>query len=78
MRLTVLGSGTGWITLERSSPAYLVSHENFHLLLDFGPGTLRQILRVGLTFNDISAIFISHFHPDHFSDLIPFLFATRY
>lgn len=78
MKITILGSGTGWITLERSSPAYLISQENFHLLLDFGPGTLRQILRAGITLNDISAIFISHFHPDHISDLIPFLFATRY
>lgn len=78
MKLTILGSGTGWITLKRSSPAYLVSLEDFHLLIDFGPGTLRQILKVGLTFNEISAIFISHFHPDHISDLIPFLFATRY
>ncbi|MFN3504828.1 MAG: MBL fold metallo-hydrolase [Caldimicrobium sp.] len=78
MRITILGSGTGWITSKRSSPAYLVSRDNFHLLLDFGPGTLRQLLKIGLNLNDITAIFISHFHPDHISDLIPFLFATRY
>lgn len=78
MKLTVLGSGTGWISLKRSAPSYLVSLKDFHLLIDMGPGTLRQILKAGLTLNDISAIFISHFHPDHIADLIPFFFATRY
>lgn len=78
MRLTVLGSGTGWITSKRGAPGYLVSYQDFHLLLDLGPGTIKQLLKTGLTINDISAIFISHFHPDHITDLIPFLFAMRY
>lgn len=78
MRLVVLGSGTGWITSERGAPSYLVSLENFHLLLDLGPGTIKHLLKTGFTLNDISAIFISHFHPDHVTDLIPFLFAMRY
>lgn len=78
MRLTVLGSGTGWITSERGAPSYLLSQGDFHLLLDLGPGTIKQLLKIGLTLNDISAIFISHFHPDHVTDLIPFLFAMRY
>jgi ribonuclease BN (tRNA processing enzyme) len=78
MRLTVLGSGTGWFRVERSAPSYLLSLDEFHFLLDLGPGSLRQLLRLGFTLNDISGIFISHFHPDHVTDLIPFLFATRY
>jgi ribonuclease BN (tRNA processing enzyme) len=78
VRLTVLGSGTGWIDLKRSSPGYLLSLENFHLLLDIGPGSLRQLLKTGLSLKDISALFVSHFHPDHIADLIPFFFATRY
>ncbi len=78
MRLTILGSGTGWITKERSSPAYLLSKDFFHLLLDIGPSTLKQLYKLGFSLNDIAGIFISHFHPDHISDLIPFLFATRY
>jgi len=78
MRLTVLGSGTGWLTSQRSAPGYLISQGNFHLLLDLGPGTLKQLLKTGLSINEISGIFISHFHPDHVTDLIPFLFATRY
>ncbi len=78
MKLTVLGSGTGWIRLERNSPGYLLELNNFCLLLDIGPGILKQILKIGKRLEDISAIFISHFHPDHVTDLIPFFFATRY
>ncbi len=52
--------------------------ENFNFLLDCGPGVLKQLLKSGLKLEDISAIFISHFHPDHLSDLIPLFFATRY
>lgn len=78
MKIIVLGSGTGWIRLERNSPGYLLEIEDFCLLLDLGPGVLKQILKIGKKLEDISAIFISHFHPDHVTDLIPFFFATRY
>ncbi len=78
MILTVLGSGTGWFRKNRCAPGYLVSFAEKHFLLDLGPGTLRQILKLNLNLNDISALFISHFHPDHVSDLIPYFFATRY
>ncbi|MCS7149585.1 MAG: MBL fold metallo-hydrolase [Caldimicrobium sp.] len=78
MKLTVLGSGTGWLSLRRRAPGYLVSLKNFHMVLDLGPGTLYQILKIGISLEDISAIFLSHFHPDHVTDIIPFFFATRY
>ncbi|MBO8143893.1 MAG: ribonuclease Z [Thermodesulfobacterium sp.] len=78
MKITILGSGTGWIRLDRNSPGYLIEVDDFCLLLDLGPGVLKQVLRAGKKLEDISSIFISHFHPDHVTDLIPFLFATRY
>ncbi|AEH44299.1 beta-lactamase domain-containing protein [Thermodesulfatator indicus DSM 15286] len=78
MRLTVLGSGTGWPRLERGAPGYLLQIEKENILLDIGPGTIPRILKTGLTLPDIDAIFLSHFHPDHVTDLIPFFFATRY
>lgn len=79
LKLTVLGSGTGWIRLDRNAPGYLVSLEDeFTLLLDCGYGVFKQILKIGRRLEEVSAIFVSHFHPDHVSDLIPFFFATRY
>lgn len=78
MKVTVLGSGTGWVRLDRNSPGYLVEVDNFSLLLDLGAGVLKQFLKLGKKLEDISSIFISHFHPDHVVDLISFLFAMKY
>jgi ribonuclease BN (tRNA processing enzyme) len=48
------------------------------LLFDSGPGTMRRLLRANTTIFDVDYIFYSHFHPDHTTELVPFLFATKY
>jgi ribonuclease BN (tRNA processing enzyme) len=78
MRATILGSGTCVPRLERSASAILVEEGDTKILLDLGPGTLRRLLEYGLTIFDIDHIFLSHFHPDHTAELVPFLFATKY
>jgi ribonuclease BN (tRNA processing enzyme) len=50
----------------------------FKLLFDSGPGTMRRLLEADTTIFDISHIFYSHFHPDHTSEFVPFIFATKY
>lgn len=76
--VTILGSGTGVPSLERSACAVLVETAGRHLLFDIGPGTMRRILEAGITIFDIDHLFISHFHPDHIGELASFLFATKY
>lgn len=76
--LTILGSGTCVPSLERSSCAALIKIKDSQILLDAGPGTIRRLLEAGTTLFDISFIFFSHFHPDHSSELVPFLFASKY
>lgn len=78
MKITILGSGTCVPSLERSSCSVLIRIEKTHLLLDTGAGTMRRLLRTGLTINDISYLFFSHLHPDHTGEFVPFLFATKY
>jgi len=78
IKVTVLGSGTAWPRLDRNAAGYLIELNDFHLLLDIGPGTLKQLLKIEKSLNDIDAIFVSHFHPDHVLDLILYLFVTRY
>ena len=78
MRLTVLGSGTGWPRKKRNAPGYLVETGKYTLLLDFGPGILRRLVELERELNEPDIIFISHWHPDHVADLVPYLFATRY
>ncbi len=78
MELIVIGSGTGVPSLRRGSPSLAVKAAGKLLLLDLGAGTLRSMLHLGLNFNQIDVLALSHRHPDHVGDLVPFLFATRY
>ncbi|HKQ33409.1 MAG TPA: ribonuclease Z, partial [Thermodesulfobacteriota bacterium] len=43
-----------------------------------GNGTTWKLGMVGVDYLNVDHIFITHFHPDHTADLIPFLFATKY
>jgi len=78
MELIILGSGTSIPHPQRASPSVAIFIDNQFLLMDIGPGTLRQLAIAGFKFEDIDYICISHFHPDHTADLIHFFFATRY
>jgi len=48
------------------------------MLVDIGLGTLHRLLRLGITQSDIDVICCTHLHPDHISELVPFLFACNY
>lgn len=76
--VTILGSGTCVPSLKRSSCSVLMAVGDSKLLFDSGPGTIRRMLEAGTAIFDISYIFYSHFHPDHSSEFVPFLFATKY
>jgi len=78
MELTVIGSGTGVPSLRRGSPCLAVKTGSRLLVLDLGAGSLRALLRYGLNFSAVDILALTHLHPDHVGDLIPFLFATRY
>ncbi|MCK9375724.1 MAG: ribonuclease Z [Syntrophobacterales bacterium] len=78
MELTVIGSGTGVPSLRRGSPCLAVKAGGRLVVLDLGSGSLRALLRRGLNFSDIDVLALTHLHPDHVGDLIPFWFATRY
>ncbi|HYF26077.1 MAG TPA: ribonuclease Z [Baekduia sp.] len=66
MDLSLFFAGTGGSvpTARRGMPATLVRRGSDRLLFDCGEGTQRQLLRtVGLP--DVSDIFLTHFHADH-------------
>lgn len=78
MELTIIGSGTGIPSRTRAYPCTLVKIEDYNLIFDTGPGSLRQLFLAGVTYMDIDYIYYSHFHPDHSLDLVSFLFAMKY
>ncbi len=76
-RICTLGTGTGIPRARRRSPSTLVRLGRYLIIFDTGPGALRALHEAGESFRDINFIFYTHFHPDHISDFVPFLFASR-
>ena len=72
MRLTILGSGTN-LHPTRAAAGYLVRTDRL-MLLDFGPRTLTNLLKTGIDRHKITHILFSHYHADHFSDFVTYLF----
>ena len=77
MDLIILGSGTSIPLSYRASPSVAVKINGETVLLDLGPGTLRQLTRAGIPHETVRRILITHFHPDHTADFIHFLFVTN-
>jgi ribonuclease BN (tRNA processing enzyme) len=75
--VTILGSGTCIPSLKRSSCSVLCETGNAKLLFDIGAGTIRRLLENGTRVQDITHVFLSHFHPDHCGELVAFLFALK-
>ena len=73
MKLTVLGSGTMISPLQRNPAGYLFEHNDEFLLVDMGPGIIRQLKALQIDLLQIGFVAISHFHLDHCSDLLAFL-----
>ena len=78
MEVIFLGTGTGVPSVRRASPALAVIFPSLTLLVDSGSGTMRQMVRAGLSYTGLDAILYTHFHPDHTAELVPFLFTVRY
>ena len=76
IEITFLGTVSGIPSKQRSHPAIALEHfgeQKDSLLFDCGEGTQLQLMKSGISFMDIDKIFISHWHADHFSGLIPLI-----
>ena len=78
MRLTVLGSGTIAFSPARSCAAYYVEAGDARILMDCGSGTCRRLAELGLAWQRLTHVVLTHFHVDHHQDLPTLIFAGRY
>ena len=78
MKLTILGSGTATPSLHRNSSGLFIQTSNLKIIVDMGAGTLRRMCEAGIDYREIDVIALTHFHPDHVTDFISFLFASNY
>jgi len=69
--ITFLGTGGGrfaTITQKRRTAGIRVISESLNLHLDPGPGALVHSINEGLDPQKLNAVFVSHCHPDHYTD----------
>ncbi|MGC8658902.1 MAG: MBL fold metallo-hydrolase [Desulfomonilaceae bacterium] len=78
MKITILGSGTATPSLGRNSSGLFVQTSDLRMMVDMGSGTLRRMCEAGIDYKEIDLIILTHFHPDHVTDFISFLFASNY
>jgi len=77
MKLTILGSGTSMPHPRRTTPANWLETSQGSVMLDFGADAAHRMAEEQLDWPNLDAIWISHFHLDHFGGLTPFLFGLR-
>lgn len=75
MKLTILGSGAMMPTVWRHPSAYLVEAAGVRLLLDCGHTTVARLIEKDVDLHSIDAIAVTHFHTDHFADVLPLIHA---
>jgi ribonuclease BN (tRNA processing enzyme) len=78
MKLTILGSGTLVPSGTRNSAGYFVELSDARIMLDCGAGTVHALARYDLPWEQMTHLFVSHFHIDHMGELASLLFAFRY
>lgn len=78
MRLTTIGTGTVAPHPRRVCAAHLVEAADVRLLLDCGHAAVHRMAALGIAWERITHVAITHFHPDHIGDLPLLLMAWRY
>lgn len=71
VEIVFLGTGGGrfaTITQKRRTAGIRIFDEGLNLHLDPGPGALVHSINEGLDPQKINAVFVSHCHPDHYTD----------
>jgi len=77
MQLQVVGCSPAWPNPGGAQSGYLVEEDGRRLLLDCGPGVLPRLRRLE-GWPRVDAIVITHFHLDHWGDLVPWVWGTMW
>jgi ribonuclease BN (tRNA processing enzyme) len=77
VKLTVVGCSPAWPNPGGAQSGYLVEGRDGRLLLDCGPGVLPR-LRSMEGWPRVDAIAITHFHLDHWGDLVPWVWGLQF
>ncbi len=64
-----IGTGSGKASLNRYFSSFIISFQDYNLLVDAGDGISRALLSQKILFSYINGILLTHLHPDHYSGL---------
>jgi ribonuclease BN (tRNA processing enzyme) len=73
MKITIIGSSDAFGSGGRLQTCFHVAASQGNFLIDCGATSLTGAFRQGLDPNDVSTIFVTHLHGDHFGGLIWYL-----
>lgn len=74
-RVTLLGTGNPTPSLTRFGPSVLIQAGDETLVFDAGRGAAQRLYQLGVPFQKINAVFLTHLHSDHIVGL-PDLWLT--
>jgi ribonuclease BN (tRNA processing enzyme) len=73
LELTLLGTGSPMHTPHRFGPSQVIHSGETRLLIDTGWGSTSRLHQAGMPPRMIDAVFITHLHSDHTTDMADFL-----
>jgi ribonuclease Z len=73
LEFRILGTGSATPQLQRNPSAFVVTIDNFLILIDCGEGTQYRLLEHKVKISRLRYILISHLHGDHYFGLIGLL-----
>jgi ribonuclease BN (tRNA processing enzyme) len=77
VKLKIVGCSPAWPNPGGAQSGYLVESAGARVLLDCGPGVLAR-LREWEDWPRVDAIAITHFHLDHWGDLVPWVWGAQF
>ncbi|MBU2227206.1 MAG: MBL fold metallo-hydrolase [Proteobacteria bacterium] len=78
MHLTFIGSGDAFGSGGRLNTCFYVTGERVNFLIDCGASSLIGLKAQRVALNDIQAIFVTHFHADHFGGIPFFMLNAQF
>jgi ribonuclease BN (tRNA processing enzyme) len=78
MKITTIGTGTAAPHAKRAQAGTLIEVGDVRLLIDCGSAVVLRMAELGLPWQRITHVAITHFHADHTTDLATLIYAWRY
>jgi ribonuclease BN (tRNA processing enzyme) len=82
-KVSLLGTAGAVADAQRDNVSFVLSAENpplpdFHVLIECGGSAAHKLAKIGIAYERLEDIIITHTHIDHFYGLPGFIFSTKY